>query len=323
MRRKSRVGRQASSTFELTNFLKKRSAYDIDLTHSLGCNGRRASQRVWWRWRTVDRSDKHPHEQSLVDVGPRELGYQHMELRPRNMSTLKRFVMATALLTATTVALGQVTVPNTFTSGTPAKAADVNGNFNAVVTGINSNATAISALQTQVKSIPAGQPGPQGQPGQPGPQGSQGPQGIQGPMGGLAVYEVSGMMMGTYEYPDVVIAASPTGTLYSLHVSQNHLTGVATFYYSDSNCSSQPYIDGSSYTDLPVIALGAVTPGFTMGTTTPNSIYISALSYGALSYNSFWVIGQPGCAVAATGSLTYAFTTTSFKNTFAAPYSVR
>lgn len=128
--------------------------------------------------------------------------------------------------------------------------------------------------------------------------------------------------MGAYEYPDLVIATSPTGTLYSLHVSQNHLTGVATFYYSDSNCASQPYIDGSSYTDVPVIALGAVTPGFTMGTTTPNTIYISELSIGSLSYNSFWVIGQPACAVAATGTLINAFTTTSFVNTFAAPYSV-
>ena len=40
-----------------------------------------------------------------------------------------------------------VTIPNTFTSGTPAKAADVNANFNALATAIDSLQKSISALQ--------------------------------------------------------------------------------------------------------------------------------------------------------------------------------
>ena len=93
------------------------------------------------------------------------------------MGKLHSLVLGAVFAAASATVFGQVTVPNTFTPGTPAKAADVNANFNAVVTGVNANATAISALQTQVKSIPGGPAGPQG------PQGSQGSQGIPGPMG--------------------------------------------------------------------------------------------------------------------------------------------
>jgi hypothetical protein len=75
------------------------------------------------------------------------------------------------LLSAT--AFGQTQVPNTFQSGTPARAAEVNANFDALEAAIDQNAVAI-------QNIPAGPEGPQGPQGDPGP---QGPQGIQGPEG--------------------------------------------------------------------------------------------------------------------------------------------
>jgi Collagen triple helix repeat (20 copies) len=167
---------------------------------------------------------------------------------------------------------------------------------------------------------PAGPPGPQGVPGPIGPQGLVGPQGPSGSNGAPGVSALTvfagSVAVGTFSFPDVVIAKSPTGSPYSLHVTQNHLVNdVTTFYYTDSNCASSPYMDASSYTDIPVVALGAVTPNFTMGTTTPNTTYVSALSLGSFSYNSYWVIGQSACAVAATGTLVNAFSTTSFKNT--------
>jgi hypothetical protein len=99
------------------------------------------------------------------------------------LGKLRVFVLGAVLSAASAASLGQATVPNTFTPGTPAKAADVNANFNAVVTGVNGNAKAISALQTQVKSIPAGPAGPQGPQGPQGSQGVQGPMGLPGPMG--------------------------------------------------------------------------------------------------------------------------------------------
>jgi len=48
-----------------------------------------------------------------------------------------------------------VTIPNTFTSGTPAVAAEVNGNFGAVKTSINDNDSRITALETVISSLQA------------------------------------------------------------------------------------------------------------------------------------------------------------------------
>lgn len=45
---------------------------------------------------------------------------------------------------------GKVTIPNVFSSNTPAKAADVNNNFNAVASAINASADDISALQSGI-----------------------------------------------------------------------------------------------------------------------------------------------------------------------------
>ena len=49
-------------------------------------------------------------------------------------------------------ASAQVTVPNAFTAGAPARAADVNANFQALVTAINSLGTRVSKLEGQIAS---------------------------------------------------------------------------------------------------------------------------------------------------------------------------
>jgi hypothetical protein len=72
----------------------------------------------------------------------------------------------------------QTEVPHDFQAGTPARAAEVNENFDALEAAIDQNATAI-------QSIPAG---PQGDVG---PQGPQGLQGIQGPAGADLSNEVN------------------------------------------------------------------------------------------------------------------------------------
>jgi hypothetical protein len=46
------------------------------------------------------------------------------------------------------VLAGPISVPNTFTSGSPAVAAEVNANFSAVVNGVNANDTRITTLET-------------------------------------------------------------------------------------------------------------------------------------------------------------------------------
>jgi hypothetical protein len=60
-----------------------------------------------------------------------------------------RSIFGVALtMAALAASAGNVTVPNTFTPGTPAKAADVNANFSAVAAAVNSSAQDIATLQT-------------------------------------------------------------------------------------------------------------------------------------------------------------------------------
>jgi hypothetical protein len=49
-------------------------------------------------------------------------------------------------------ASAQVSVPNTFTAGTPARAADVNANFQALVTAVNTLSSRVSKLEGQITS---------------------------------------------------------------------------------------------------------------------------------------------------------------------------
>lgn len=77
------------------------------------------------------------------------------------------------------VSQAQTQVPNDLQAGQPARAAEVNENFNALEEAINQNTTAIS----QIPVGPEGPEGPQGPMGPPGPQGVQGPQGEAGPQG--------------------------------------------------------------------------------------------------------------------------------------------
>lgn len=61
--------------------------------------------------------------------------------------------LASAVFMISITWAGNVTIPNTFTSGTPAVAAEVNANFSAVATEINDNDSRISALNSQVPSL--------------------------------------------------------------------------------------------------------------------------------------------------------------------------
>ena len=99
----------------------------------------------------------------------------------------KRKIPAAICLTFGLVAVGtaQVTVPNEFEAGTPARAVEVNENFSALADAIMANGVAIESFEqgTQGPAGPAGPQGPIGPIGLPGPQGPEGPMGPAGPQG--------------------------------------------------------------------------------------------------------------------------------------------
>jgi hypothetical protein len=84
-----------------------------------------------------------------------------------------------ALLALSGGALAQTTVPNTFAAGTPAKAAAVNANFQALATAIDK----VAASVTPGPAGPTGAVGATGSMGPPGPQGLKGATGATGPQG--------------------------------------------------------------------------------------------------------------------------------------------
>jgi hypothetical protein len=92
---------------------------------------------------------------------------------------MKALTVIAGLSLFVSVSQAQTQVPNTFQSGQPARADEVNANFDALETAIDQNTTAIS----QIPAGPEGPEGPQGPMGPPGPQGAQGPAGPTGPQG--------------------------------------------------------------------------------------------------------------------------------------------
>ena len=141
-------------------------------------------------------------------------------------------------------ASAQVTVPNTFVSGTPAKAADVNANFQAVVTAINAlhSATTNAATKNQGCSRP-----PVHQPGRcPGITsvklelwggGGGGGSGY-GIANNVSNCSTSGGGGGGGSYTRAVVAVTP-GATYTLVIGQGGLAGAANVG-SDPAATAEP-----------------------------------------------------------------------------------
>jgi len=114
--------------------------------------------------------------------------------------------MAGAILIAST-ASGQTQVPNTFQSGTPAVASEVNENFDVLE-------QAVQVLES-TDPVP-GPAGPEGPQGVQGPQGSAGPQGAQGPAGQDAVIDpglVQSRVSGTCAVGSYIAAIAEDGSV--------------------------------------------------------------------------------------------------------------
>lgn len=65
---------------------------------------------------------------------------------------MRTSIVALSFVALCSAASAQVTLPNTFAAGAPARAADVNANFQALVTGINALSSRVSKLEGQITS---------------------------------------------------------------------------------------------------------------------------------------------------------------------------
>jgi hypothetical protein len=66
-----------------------------------------------------------------------------------NMKQVVRLGLGIAIAISTGVIAGPLTIPNSFSAGTPARAAEVNANFNAVATAVNDNNSRLTTLEAQ------------------------------------------------------------------------------------------------------------------------------------------------------------------------------
>jgi hypothetical protein len=158
------------------------------------------------------------------------------------MRTAVMTLAAMSIALASSAMGGPVTIPSTFTPGTPAKASDVNANFSAVAKAVNGSANDIANLQTAVKNTPAGPQGPVG------PQGPQGPTGT----GALVVKDSTGKLVGSY-LPNATVASpsqnesvfirTPTVSFaVSFDTSQLGLPNYSSLFFVSADCTGTPYI---------------------------------------------------------------------------------
>jgi len=99
---------------------------------------------------------------------------------------VRRSISLLAFLALSGGALAQTSVPNTFAAGTPAKAAAVNANFQALATAIDKVASSPG------RTGPAGPQGPAGPTGAVGATGSAGPPGLPGATGATGAKGATG-----------------------------------------------------------------------------------------------------------------------------------
>jgi hypothetical protein len=172
---------------------------------------------------------------------------------------------AALVIAAGSAESGTVTIPNAFVSGSPAKAADVNANFNAVANAVNGTAQDVSTLQSTVKNLPTGPQGATGPQGPAGPQGAQGPAGAAGATGpagpqGPAVYLGLWNSGTTYSPGNIVYTTNDFSSYYycpyiaktasvgiSPHTAASSTSSSASWAALDRACGPNAYIANQTY----------------------------------------------------------------------------
>ncbi len=65
----------------------------------------------------------------------------------------KKILLFVSILSVSSIAVSETTIPNVFSTGDAIVAADMNQNFDAAVSGVNANETALEALTARVEAL--------------------------------------------------------------------------------------------------------------------------------------------------------------------------
>ena len=143
-------------------------------------------------------------------------------------------LLTAALLVASFGVVADTEVPHTFTDGTPAKASEVNANFDALETAIDA-----------IPEGPAGEQGPAGTQGEKGDKGDTGATGPQGPIGLTGVTGAKGDQGDTGEQ-GIQGAQGPAGAD-GVAAGLNCTTDQSIVYRGDAWVCSSPELVFSSF----------------------------------------------------------------------------
>jgi hypothetical protein len=204
---------------------------------------------------------------------------------------------------------GTVSIPNTFTAGTPAKAADVNANFTAVASAVNSTAQDVSALQSTVKGIPAG--------------------------GAAMAKDANGLTVGQY-FPSIgsgefVVMKTAAGQPVSLPINPAgfgfYLNGAPSGFvvFTSAKCTGTPYLAVINNPTSTVVPQGIVARStvYVAGAST-SVTYQSELAVDLNGYPYPQGQGAPTCvATALTTATVYSVTGTIDLSVYVLPFSVQ
>jgi hypothetical protein len=187
-------------------------------------------------------------------------------------------------------------VPNTFTSGTPARAEDVNANFSALATAVNGVAANVTALQSTIATLPPGPQGPAGPQGAAGPAGATGPAGPVGATGATGATGAAGARG----------AQGPYGSAINSDPNGNTLAGASALSSVTTGTANSAF---GAYT-LQLNTTGSNNSGFGDDVLTANTTGAgnNAFGSGALKANT------TGYANNAFGSLALQSVTTGYGN---------
>ena len=180
-----------------------------------------------------------------------------MSLKNRSLRIL--LLLGLCCLGVQAVTAGAVTVPVTFTSGTPANAADVNADFTALANAINTLSTNLVALQSSVASAT--------------------------PSNMHVIKDSNGLLVGqyfeTYGGENEYALMTVSGYTFFTWINSPGFLSPTSVYYSGVNCTGSGYVVWNSYGGNQVVK--SIAP---LGTVVGANAYIPGSAVGIVATQS-------------------------------------